>query len=142
MRWHLGRGSVILNGPMRRLAVLTLTFVIALVAGSGAARTVDRVGTDGPDKLVGTRAPDRIGGLGGNDRIGGRGGDDLLSGDLGRDKLYGNPGNDTLLGGAGNDLLRGGLGADVLSCGAGRRDVAFADASDTVGEDCETIRPE
>ena len=119
--------------------LLTLTLAIVLVAGSGAARTVDRVGTDGRDRLIGTRRQTASAASVASDRIGGRGGDDLLSGDRGRDKLYGNAGNDTLLGGGGNDILRGGLGADVLSCGTGRRTSPTPTPSDTVGADCETV---
>ncbi|MDF8335013.1 family 16 glycosylhydrolase [Novosphingobium cyanobacteriorum] len=55
---------------------------------------VDKVGTDGADKIYGTSLGDR------------------LNGGLGDDRLYGLAGNDTLIGGGGNDLLDGGFGDD------------------------------
>lgn len=55
---------------------------------------VNKVGTDGADKMYGTS-------LG-----------DTLDGGLGDDRLYGLAGNDTLTGGGGSDLLDGGFGDD------------------------------
>jgi Ca2+-binding RTX toxin-like protein len=80
-----------------------------------------------------------IGGTPKNDVLRGTASADLLNGRGGNDKLYGKGGNDTLIGGGGNDLLVGGAGRDKLRCGPGR-DTAIADATDTVGSDCETVK--
>jgi RTX calcium-binding nonapeptide repeat (4 copies) len=74
-----------------------------------------------------------------NDVLRGTAGADTINGKAGNDKLFGNAGNDTLVGGAGNDLLVGGPGKDRLRCGGGR-DAATADATDTVGSDCEVVK--
>ena len=63
---------------------------------------------------------------------------DTLRGTSGSDRLYGRGGDDTLYGRGGDDLLVGGRGADRLLCGPGR-DVARADARDTVARDCEVV---
>ena len=73
----------------------------------------------------------------GNDNIGGTTGNDTLYGLGGNDFVFGGAGNDVLIGGPGRDKLVGGPGRDVLRCGSGR-DIAYADASDSVGKDCET----
>jgi hypothetical protein len=36
--------------------------------------------------------------------------------------------------------VTGGAGADTLKCGQGRKDVANADAADTVAGSCERVR--
>ncbi len=87
---------------------------------------VDRVGTDGPDRLRGTGSADGFLALGGKDRIVGRsgadhacagGGDDTVLGGAGHDLLLGQGGDDVLDGGAGSDTCVGGAGTDVLrSC--------------------------
>jgi len=43
-------------------------------------------------------------------------------------------------GGGGRDLVIGGLGADELKCGQGRKDIARADADDTVSASCEIVK--
>ena len=107
---------------MRKFALMAAVLVLtgALVGGvsASAVRTIN--GTPKNDVLRGTPGADTINGKAGND------------------KLFGNAGNDTLVGGSGNDLLVGGPGKDRLRCGAGR-DRASADATDTVGSDCEVV---
>lgn len=108
---------------MRKLALMATLVVLtgALVGGvsASAVRTIN--GTPKNDVLRGTKGADTINGKAGND------------------KLYGNAGNDTLVGGSGNDLLVGGPGKDRLRCGGGT-DTASADATDTVGSDCEVVK--
>ena len=108
---------------MRKFVLMATVLVLtgALVGGvsASALRTIN--GTPKNDVLRGTRAADTINGKAGND------------------KLYGNAGNDTLIGGTGNDVLVGGPGKDRLRCGGGR-DTARADATDTVGSDCEVVK--
>jgi Ca2+-binding RTX toxin-like protein len=108
---------------MRKIAFTALVLIAsgALVAGPSAAPLKTITGTPKNDVLRGTAGADTLSGRGGNDR------------------LYGKGGNDTLSGGGGNDLLAGGPGKDRLRCGPGR-DTAVADASDTVGSDCETVK--
>jgi dienelactone hydrolase len=97
-------------------------------------------GADRPATLPPTPSGDAIRGRGGADRLRGGDGDDCLYGGRGRDRLRGDAGNDILSGGGTNDRLVGGPGADELRCGQGRRDVARADADDTVAPTCETVR--
>jgi hypothetical protein len=108
---------------MRKFALMAAVLFLtgALVGGvsASAVRTIN--GTPKNDVLRGTAGADAINGKAGND------------------KLFGNAGNDTLVGGAGNDLLVGGPGKDTLRCGGGR-DTASADATDTVGGDCEVVK--
>jgi Ca2+-binding RTX toxin-like protein len=108
---------------MRKLVlmatVLVLTGALVGSVSASAVRTIN--GTPKNDVLRGTKRADTIYGKAGND------------------KLYGNAGNDTLVGGNGNDLLVGGAGKDTLRCGGGR-DTASADATDTVGSDCEVVK--
>jgi len=104
--------------PRLRLGVL-VTGLALLLSGSALAATI--VGTAKNEVIRGTAKADKLYGKAGNDR------------------LYGLGGNDLLVGGAGNDTLVGGAGADKLQCGQGR-DVAIADAKDTVLADCERVR--
>ena len=108
---------------MRKLVLMATVLVLtgALVGGvsASAVRTIN--GTPKNDVLRGTPGADTINGKAGND------------------KLYGNAGNDRLVGGSGNDLLVGGPGKDRLRCGGGA-DTASADATDTVGSDCEVVK--
>ena len=108
---------------MRKIFFTALVLIAsgALVTGLVAAPLKTITGTPKNDVLRGTAAADTLIGRGGNDR------------------LYGKAGNDTLVGGGGNDLLVGGPGKDKLRCGPGH-DTAIADASDTVGSDCETVK--
>src|SRR6266571_5253109 len=111
------------RSDMRKLALMATVLVLtgALVGGvsASAVRTIN--GTPKNDVLRGTKGADTINGRAGND------------------KLFGNAGNDTLVGGSGNDVLVGGPGKDRLRCGGGR-DTAIADATDTVGGDCEVVK--
>jgi Ca2+-binding RTX toxin-like protein len=108
---------------MRKLVlmatVLVLTGALVGSVSASAVRTIN--GTPKNDVLRGTKRADTIYGKAGND------------------KLYGNAGNDTLVGGSGNDLVVGGPGKDRLRCGGGT-DTASADATDTVGSDCEVVK--
>jgi len=106
------------RSPKIRIAVLATVGSLVL-AVSGYAATI--VGTAHNDTLRGSPKADVIRGAAGND------------------KLYGLAGNDKLYGGKGNDLLVGGRGADSLNCGPGR-DVAVADARDTVSSNCEVVK--
>jgi hypothetical protein len=108
---------------MRKLAFMAAVLVLtgALVGGVSASAVKTITGTPKNDVLRGTAGADTINGKAGND------------------KLFGNAGSDTLVGGSGNDLLVGGPGKDRLRCGAGR-DTASADATDTVGSDCEVVK--
>jgi len=109
--------------PLRHVILIAAVFALSgvLVAGIGAQSTRRIVGTAKHDILRGTSKADTIDGRGGNDT------------------LYGNAGDDLLIGGSGKDKLVGGPGRDVLRCGPGR-DTAYADALDTVGKDCETVK--
>jgi len=108
---------------MRKLGLMAAILVLtgALVGGVSASAVKTINGTPENDVLRGTAGADTINGKAGND------------------KLFGNAGSDTLVGGSGNDLLVGGPGKDRLRCGGGR-DTASADATDTVGGDCEVVK--
>lgn len=97
-------------------------------------------GRDTPMTLPPTSSGDAIRGGGGRDRLRGADGNDCLYGEKGSDRLSGGKGDDLLFGGPGRDRLRGGPGADRLGCGAGKKDVATADANDTVKRSCERVR--
>jgi hypothetical protein len=79
-----------------------------------------------------------INGTAGNDVLRGTGAVDTINGKAGNDKIYGLAGNDQLSGGPGNDVIVGGPGADVITCGPGT-DTVFADPTDTISPDCETV---
>jgi len=103
-----------------RTCILTVVVAGSLIAtGAVAASTI--VGTPRNDTLRGTPKADKLYGQAGNDR------------------LFGLHGNDLLSGGTGADRLVGGGGVDHLVCGPGR-DIASADASDTVAKDCEIVK--
>ena len=80
---------------------------------------VNRVGTDGRDRLTGTDGKDGFLLLRGRDVAKGGDGNDAACGGGGADKLKGQGGNDTLLGEGGNDLLVGGPGNDTCIGGPG-----------------------
>ena len=105
---------------LRAAVALAASAVVVLTLASGAW-TKNVVGTPGNDVLRGTAAADVIDGKGGND---------VISGLAGNDRLRGGPGNDT---------IRGGPGSDQIGCGPGK-DTVYADTSDTVAPDCETVR--
>lgn len=122
------------GSPMWRVAALVGT-ALCLTATVGAATIT---GTARDDTLRGTAKNDTLHGKGGKDTLYGLAGNDVLVGGPGNDRLVGGAGTDVLQGGVGNDVLLGGPGPDRLSCGSGR-DLARADAEDTVGADCEVV---
>src|SRR5215212_10062519 len=84
---------------MRRIILMVATIALTLLAASGVALAVTRIGTDGPDTLRGTNGADNLIGKGGND------------------ELFALRGNDNLLGGPGKDVVAGNNGRG----GPGRR---------------------
>jgi hypothetical protein len=80
---------------------------------------VNRVGTDGRDRLRGTNHADGFLAFGGPDRIFGRDGADHACAGGGDDRVFGGDGNDLLLGQGGGDLLDGGVGSDECIGGPG-----------------------
>jgi predicted outer membrane repeat protein len=80
---------------------------------------VNRVGTDGSDRIRGTNSADGFLAFGGNDRIFGRKGGDHACAGGGDDRVFGGDGNDVLAGQAGDDLLDGGVGTDTCIGGSG-----------------------
>ncbi|MGH2675272.1 MAG: choice-of-anchor Q domain-containing protein [Actinomycetota bacterium] len=102
---------------------------------------VNRVGTEGPDKLVGTPGPDGFLALGGNDLVKGLGGNDAAclgpghdigAGGGGKDRLFGEQGKDRLKGQGGNDRLVGGPGKDTCVGGRGKKDKAACETEKSV----------
>ena len=88
----------------------------------------------------------------GDDTIDAGGGDDTILLGAGHDSADGGSGadvindddddNDRIQGGAGDDTIVSASAlssADQISCGAGADDLVYADSSDTVAEDCETV---
>jgi hypothetical protein len=143
---NIGRGrelsEMVSNGTGRRVLLLLLAVVVALIAATGAALAVSKVcprgttqahpclGTTASDKLTGTLRTDYINGRAGNDVQIGRLGDDFLRGLAGRDILVGGteqfntPNFDRMFGGVGadtnvwapgdgDDNFRGGVGRDA-----------------------------
>lgn len=117
---------------MRRVGLVLVMMLVALVVGSGVALAAVKYGTDGPDEFFGTSDEDVFYGRGGSDFLEGCGGDDVLYGgddpDLvgdglcrrsGDDKLYGGDGDDEIFSFPGDDVLHGGRGNDSLFEGEG-----------------------
>jgi Ca2+-binding RTX toxin-like protein len=88
----------------------------------------------------------------GDDTVDAGGGDDTILLGAGRDRANGGPGADTIIDDDGeSDRIQGGAGEDTIvsasdlssvdqiSCGPGTDDLVYADASDTVADDCETV---
>ena len=101
---------------VKRTLLLLSVMVATLLAASGVALAVNRVGTNGDDTLRGTDGADNLSGLGGQDNLFGKGGSDNLSGGPGKDLLLGGRGGDgNLDGGSGNDAVVGGQGSDNMS---------------------------
>jgi Ca2+-binding RTX toxin-like protein len=128
---------------MRRTILLVAAMALTLLAASGVAVAVNKIGTDGPDTLSGTNGADNLLGKGGNDDLFSLAGRDTLLGEEGKDwilggndqrplggvkHLVGGPGNDGVLGGedfdtltgnSGNDFANGSPGADKILGGEG-----------------------
>jgi CSLREA domain-containing protein len=86
---------------------------------------INRIGTNGSDRLVGTETADGILGLGGGDLLLGGDGNDGLCGGAGGDRLEGGPLNDRLDGGSGRDTCIGGGGRNTIRrCELPRRPAA------------------
>ena len=102
-------------------------------------KVVNRVGTEGNDKLTGTSAADGILALGGKDVLTGLAGKDGLCGENGKDSLNGGKGNDKLNGGNGKDKLNGGKGKDRLNGGKGKDRCNGGQGRDR-GQGCESDR--
>jgi hypothetical protein len=91
---------------------------LSLLAASGVALAVTKIGTNGPDTLSGTNGSDNLLGRGGNDTLFSRAGSDTLLGGPGKDRLVGGEkagngfrtqgGDKKMLGGEGNDLIGSG----------------------------------
>ena len=114
---------------MRRIMLLLTVMDVTLIAASGVALAVNKIGTNGPNTLRGTDRADNLSGRGGNDVLFGRGGSDNLLGGPGKDwvfgggerragggdkNLAGGPGNDGVIAGQGSDNASGGEGNDLL----------------------------
>jgi Ca2+-binding RTX toxin-like protein len=116
--------------PMRRTIVLLATMTLTLLAASGLALAVTRIGTDGPDSLMGTNKADNLLARGGNDDLFGLKGRDNLVGGEGKDwVIAGGPedqsaqGDKILVGGPGNDAVLAGQGADNVVAGGGNDEI-------------------
>jgi Ca2+-binding RTX toxin-like protein len=111
---------------MRRIILVFMAMAMTLVVASGVAWAVNKIGTNGSDRLVGTNGDDNLLGLGGDDRIFSLAGNDNLLGGPGKDFVFGGTaccaprgGEKNLLGGSGNDILQGGTGSDITVAGEG-----------------------
>jgi Ca2+-binding RTX toxin-like protein len=111
---------------MRRTMLLLATMALTLMAASGVALAVTKIGTNGPDTLRGTNRSDTLVGRGGNDRLFSLAGRDNLLGGPGKDVVFGgnerleiSAGDKNLLGGPGNDFVNGGKGSDDVVGGKG-----------------------
>lgn len=114
-----------------RLVLLLVVVAATLVAASGTALAVTRVGGDGDNDFVGTDEADSLDGQGGNDTIQGLAGNDEIYGGKDNDHLWGSSeatdttvpsavsGDDFIQGQAGNDLVVGSVNADDLRGGDG-----------------------
>ena len=125
---------------MRRVGLVLLAMVVALVVGGGVALAAVKYGTDGRDNLIGTDEEDVFYGRDGGDGLAGRGDDDVLYGDEGEDLVFGGnlgfeeifdgrrmvpDGEDKLFGGSGNDCMFGGSEDDVVYGGTGDDEMGF-----------------
>jgi RTX calcium-binding nonapeptide repeat (4 copies) len=83
---------------------------------------------------------DEIRGYNGSDRLDGGPGEDELRGYGGRDRIIGGPGADELFAGGQADVIEAADGRrDQVVCGYGK-DLAYVDAIDKYGGDCEDVR--
>ena len=101
---------------MRRVVLVLAAMALAMLLASGVALAVNKIGTNGPDRLRGTNGEDNLLGKGGNDILIGLGGSDNLLGGEGKDWLFGGGeaigGDNNLVGGPGNDGIIAGQGSD------------------------------
>src|SRR4028118_1831664 len=117
---------------MRQAILLVAMMALSLLVASGVALAVNKIGTDGPDRLMGTNGDDNLLGRGGNDRLFSLAGDDTLLGGPGKDLVFGGRvvgsccqdndyagGDKNLVGGDGNDGVEGGKGSDNIVGGRG-----------------------
>jgi Ca2+-binding RTX toxin-like protein len=143
MRYEIGRvrDSCLLRKGVQRMrrVILVLAIVAAtLVAASGMAMAVNRIGINGPDTLKGTDGADNLLGRGGNDVLFGFGGRDNLLGEDGKDWVLGGNerrplgGDKNLVGGSGNDAVLGGRGPDKQFGGSGNDIVNGDSGSDKI----------
>ena len=51
---------------MRRIILLLMAMAMTLVVANRVALAVNKIGTEGPDRLVGTNGADNLLGMGGN----------------------------------------------------------------------------
>src|SRR5919112_1904238 len=118
---------------MRRTILLVATMALTLLAASGVALAVTKIGTDGPDTLRGTNRDDALIGKGGND---------ILLALAGKDTLLGGPGKDVVIGGSlarsfgGDKNLVGGAGNDFVGAGKGSDNAVGGDGNDYLFECC------
>src|SRR5215211_328516 len=143
---HKNRGGEFLM--LRRAVLILATMALAVVALSGVALAVNKVGTFRPDTLIGTNQVDRIYGLGAADRIAARAGNDDCYGGSGADTIFCGDGNDRIDGGFGEDELYGQAGNDTISAADGQRDLvncgagvdtAYVDELDDFAANCENL---
>ncbi len=127
---------------MKRAILLVAMMALTLLAASGVALAVNKIGTNGPDTLRGTNGDDNLSGRGGNDVLFALGGNDDLLGGEGKDWVLGGNerrpggGDKNLLGGPGNDGVLGGKGSDNMMGGSGNDFVFGDEGSDSaVGEE-------
>ena len=119
---------------MRRMSLMIVAMVVALVLGSGVALAALVEGDGGANTLTGTSGADTIRAFGGDDLVRSLGGPDRIYGGRGNDRLYGGRGNDHIVS---QDLNGRGIGRrDVVDCGPGH-DTFGADFEDRVLANCE-----
>src|SRR5215216_1784687 len=112
---------------MRRTILLVAAMALILLAASGVALAVNKIGTDGPDTLRGSNGSDNIVSNAGNDFVSNPAGASRP-----RDKFSAGDGNDVIV--IDNDPAA----RDLVSCGDGI-DWVSADKKDAVAADCENV---
>jgi Ca2+-binding RTX toxin-like protein len=108
--------------------------------------------TDAGERIDGGAGRSLIFAKAGDDSVDARGGDDTILLGAGHDSANGGPGADMIIDDDGaSDRIGGGGGddtivsasdlssADQISCGPGTDDIVYADSSDIVADDCETV---
>lgn len=147
---------------MRRITLVLVTTVVALVVASGVALAANRIdcrnqddgrciGTPKDDEIIGTRKAETIRGRGGSDLIKGRGGGDKLRGERGHDTIVAPrcsfPGAQ-VFGGRGNDniTIAGDCGwltvvppPATVDCGPGKDVVRGVHRGDKIAANCERV---